>query len=66
MALFSPTSFCRAAFDDAVALFVQMYDKKERARKSARNGDGKNLVSIVWYVTTGTAVRRQLLFGPRD
>jgi hypothetical protein len=42
-----------------------MTKRKGRARALVTVME-KNLVSIVWYVTTGTAVRRQLLFGPRD
>jgi hypothetical protein len=41
MALFSPSVFI-APRDEAADLFVQMYDKKETARK----GLGKNLVRI--------------------
>jgi hypothetical protein len=42
MALLSPSVFI-APRDEAADLFVQMYDKKETARK----GLGKNLVRIV-------------------
>jgi hypothetical protein len=35
MALFSPYAFCCVAIEVAAAIFVQMYDKMETARKGA-------------------------------